>query len=146
MQEGAAARLIKARILPEDRGKDRTGHEILDGAVGEISGVALAVAFHALAVCRFAVIQLAKAGNPGNPYELPPVERASGDRFELLAGGEGRDLAGILQCQEIRNQVEHVVVRGPGLGRRRSHVRRHLRRRSDRGTVGPCWLLCRRLR
>lgn len=86
MEDSAVARLIKAGILPKKRRKGRADHKIFDSAIGETGCVAFAEALCSLPESRLAVLRLAKTGKDSVPHELPPIEGASSDRFELLRG------------------------------------------------------------
>src|ERR1700675_3262709 len=57
--EGAASGLKVAGILAEHGRKNCAGKKILDGAIGKIGAIALAISFGALPVAWFAVLRLA---------------------------------------------------------------------------------------
>src|SRR5271169_523555 len=106
MPKSALALLKETRVLVEQRRENSLGHEVLDGAIGKGCPQTLSVALGALSVAGFAVFRLADAGQSGVPGDLDVVERAARHYLELLADGERRNVAAILQGQKIRQGEE----------------------------------------
>src|SRR5215831_1614256 len=86
VRETSMSQLKISRILMQQGRQNRTGHEILDGTVGEGCGIPLSITCPALTISGFTVLRLIDPRQEGIPRILHVIEAAANHDSEFLLG------------------------------------------------------------
>ena len=119
--DSALAELEIARVLVQDGGEDRGGHERADAGVGVESGEALVVTREALAVGGVAVASLAEHGDSADEGHGDGIGHGFGGELEFGGGGKRPELFLGFDRGVVGEHAEEAMV---GEGRLRWEGRR----------------------
>lgn len=110
MPESAAAQLVVAGILAQQRGNDGGSHEIFNRAIRHSGSITLSVAFGPLSIAGLAIFRLTDSCEEPVPGILHVIERGAEHDSKFLFRGERRILAFIADCEEIRQSPKKAVI------------------------------------